>query len=91
MSVCPCRGCKERTVEPNCHDEARCEKWAGYCAQKRREQEARAEDALINKRNNLTAVKTKSYKGWAYVQGDVGGIEYAKHKKRYLPAGGDQK
>lgn len=31
-----CWGCQKRTIEPNCHDEQRCEHWAKH-AQRQRE------------------------------------------------------
>ena len=90
MIPCPCRGCQDRTLDPNCHDAARCEKWAAFEEKKRQEREARKERAMLDNRNNLNMVKSKNNKGWTYVQGDVGGIEYARHKKQYLPAGTDK-
>lgn len=83
---CPCHECKRRTIEPNCHDAARCEAWAAYEAQQRRARLARQEECLVSKHNNVTVVKTNTFKGWTYVQGDTGGIAYGRRKKQYLPA-----
>lgn len=30
MTSSPCKGCENRTVEPNCHNPDRCEKWAEF-------------------------------------------------------------
>lgn len=90
MIECPCKGCKDRTLDPNCHHADRCERWAAYEERKRQACEARKENAMLSGRNNLNMVKSKNNRGWTYVQGDAGGIEYARHKKQYLPAGGDK-
>lgn len=34
----PCMGCMERTIEPNCHDEAICDRWREFVEIKKREQ-----------------------------------------------------
>lgn len=32
MRKSPCKDCPDRTVEPNCHDPERCQKWAEHAA-----------------------------------------------------------
>lgn len=39
----PCKGCAERTADPNCHSPERCEKWAEYYKACQVLREARAE------------------------------------------------
>lgn len=30
-TISPCKGCAERSVEPNCHNPDICQKWAEWC------------------------------------------------------------
>lgn len=87
MITCPCRECKKRTAEPNCHHPARCDAWAAYCEAKEREQAAREEAKLLDGANNLKAVKANTWHGWMFVVGDRGGRRYGERKKRRVPGG----
>ena len=85
----PCNGCDRRTTDPNCHDPARCEKWKTYREKKDAEQAAKQEAYMIDRANNLRAVKSKTNLGWAYVFGDAAGRRRAENKKRRLPGGNE--
>lgn len=87
MIKCPCNNCDRRTIEPNCHDPARCKAWKTYCEAKERERKARQEAALIEGGNNLRQVKSRTRLGWAYELGDVRGRQRAERKKQRIPGG----
>lgn len=87
MTACPCMGCEKRTIEPNCHEPARCEAWKAYCEAKENERRARQEAALLDGANNLRMVKSKTKLGWTYVLGDKGGRRHSESKKRRMPGG----
>ena len=87
MIPCPCNGCKKRTIEPNCHNPARCKEWEGYCDANALERKARQEAEMLNRGNNLKQVKSKTCLGWAYELGDVRGRQRAESKKTRIPGG----
>lgn len=37
----PCKGCNDRSVEPNCHNAAICEKWAEFQREKEEDRKLR--------------------------------------------------
>lgn len=82
----PCYKCKKRTVDPNCHDETRCEEWRAFRAKIEQASAAQREAAMLEAANNLKAIKASGYKGIRYEKGDARGIWRAEREKRYIQA-----
>lgn len=45
----PCLDCKDRMIEPNCHDEKRCEKWGEYIRKCQAEKDMLNEERALKK------------------------------------------
>ena len=66
----PCKGCTNRTVEPNCHNPDICDKWAAYWKEYQEYQKARE----IRRRNEALAetyitdqyIKIMKARGWKH-------------------------
>ena len=63
----PCRGCTERSIEPNCHNSEICEKWAIY-------------EAKMNEDRAKLAKYHKSYEDYANYISEAH-LKIAKRKK----------
>ncbi len=87
MNPCPCNGCKKRTIEPNCHNPARCKEWKDYCEANALERKARQEEAMLRGSGVVKMVKSKTKLGWTYAIGDTHGIKHAESKKTRIPGG----
>ena len=54
-----CHNCPNRTIEPNCHNTERCEKWAAHVARVQANY-ARRKEAMENKRPLSTYSKSRN-------------------------------
>lgn len=86
MIPCPCNGCTDRTIEPNCHNPKLCSRWKTYIDANEAKKAAQQEERMLNA-VNMKAIKSKNKRGYTYMQGDKRAIDRANRKKHYLSGG----